>query len=73
MEEEEEKNEEKEEEEQQQVCPVCGQMYVDPMVTKCGHIFCEKCIKGKMKCDLCGEATGGTFNSARKLLNKRRN
>ncbi|GAB7360199.1 hypothetical protein MBLNU230_g7960t1 [Neophaeotheca triangularis] len=54
-------------------CVICKGDYKMPIVTKCGHYFCEKCAftrygKEKKKgCAQCGADTGGTFNVARKL------
>lgn len=27
------------------VCPICKTAFVDPVTTKCGHTFCQECIK----------------------------
>ncbi|KAK3676167.1 RNA-splicing factor [Recurvomyces mirabilis] len=54
-------------------CIICKEDYKRPIVTKCGHYFCEKCamvryMKEKKKgCANCGVDTGGTFNVARRL------
>lgn len=54
-------------------CVLCKEDYKRPVVTRCGHYFCEKCamvryMKEKKKgCAQCGADTGGTFNVARKL------
>ncbi|KAK0911084.1 RNA-splicing factor [Friedmanniomyces endolithicus] len=54
-------------------CIICKEDYKRPVVTRCGHYFCEKCamsryMKGKkVQCANCGTDTGGTFNVARKL------
>ncbi|KAK5712910.1 RNA-splicing factor [Elasticomyces elasticus] len=54
-------------------CIICKEDYKRPVVTRCGHYFCEKCamtryMKGKKTmCANCGADTGGTFNTARKL------
>ena len=54
-------------------CIICKEDYKRPIVTKCGHYFCEKCamtryMKEKKKgCAACGADTNGTFNVARKL------
>ncbi|CAK4033809.1 Pre-mRNA-splicing factor cwc24 [Lecanosticta acicola] len=54
-------------------CIICKESYKSPMVTKCGHYFCEKCatnryMKEKKKtCAACGTDTGGSFGVARKL------
>ncbi|KAL1826168.1 hypothetical protein ACET3Z_012946 [Daucus carota] len=38
-------------------CPVCMGPYVEEMSTKCGHIFCKKCIRASIavrgKCPTC--------------------
>lgn len=54
-------------------CIICKEDYKRPVVTKCGHYFCEKCamtryMKDKKKaCANCGADTHGTFNTAKKL------
>jgi RING finger protein 113A len=54
-------------------CIICKEAYKNPVVTKCGHYFCERCamtryMKEKKKtCANCGADTNGTFNVARKL------
>ena len=54
-------------------CIICKEPYKMPVVTKCGHYFCERCamtryMKEKKKtCANCGVDTNGTFNVARKL------
>ena len=62
-------------------CILCQGPYKSPIVTKCGHYFCEACAlkrhrtKGGKACAACGTDTGGTFNVAknlRKLLDKKR-
>lgn len=62
-------------------CIICKEPYKQPIVTKCGHYFCEACAlkrhktKGGKACALCGTDTGGTFSVAknlRKLLDKKR-
>ncbi|KAI5210428.1 hypothetical protein E4T39_00151 [Aureobasidium subglaciale] len=62
-------------------CIICKEPYKSPVVTKCGHYFCEACAlkrhksKGGKACANCGADTGGTFNVAknlRKLLDKKR-
>ena len=62
-------------------CIICKESYKTPVVTKCGHYFCEKCamtrcMKEKKKtCAACGADTNGTFHVARKLkelLDKKR-
>jgi len=54
-------------------CIICKGDYKMPMVTKCGHYFCEKCcmtryMKEKKKgCAQCGADTHGSFGVAKKL------
>ena len=52
-------------------CVICKGPYKDPVVTRCGHYFCEACALGRYKrdpsCAVCGSGTGGVFNGARKL------
>ncbi|KAG4304873.1 hypothetical protein PORY_001548 [Pneumocystis oryctolagi] len=52
-------------------CFICREEYVHPIVTKCGHYFCEACaIKRYRKnpnCIICGAGTSGIFNAAKKL------
>jgi RING finger protein 113A len=55
-------------------CIICKGDYKLPVITKCGHYFCEKCamqryMKGKKEkgCAQCGADTYGSFGVARKL------
>ena len=54
-------------------CIICKEPYNTPVITKCGHYFCEKCAMGrymkekKRTCAACGADTGGTFHVAKKL------
>jgi RING finger protein 113A len=55
-------------------CVICKGDYKMPVITKCGHYFCEKCamqryMKGKKEkgCAQCGADTYGSFGVARKL------
>jgi len=54
-------------------CVLCKGDYKMPVITKCGHYFCEKCamqryMKEKKKgCAQCGADTYGSFGVARKL------
>ncbi|WPH02984.1 Hypothetical protein R9X50_00585600 [Acrodontium crateriforme] len=54
-------------------CIICKEAYKRPIVTRCGHYFCEKCAmtrymkEKKRTCANCGADTNGTFNVARKL------
>lgn len=60
-------------------CIICRESYKDPIVTKCGHYFCESCALKRYRkdpsCAACGAGTGGVFNVAKglkKLLEKKR-
>ena len=60
-------------------CFICKKSYTNPIVTKCGHYFCESCALQRYKknpnCSACGAGTGGVFNAAKKLnklLDKKR-
>ncbi|KAI8642968.1 hypothetical protein BD408DRAFT_163502 [Parasitella parasitica] len=55
-------------------CLICRQEFTNPVVTRCGHYFCETCaIKNYQKspkCFACGAPTQGVFNTAKKMLAK---
>ncbi|KAI9206797.1 uncharacterized protein BJ171DRAFT_409418, partial [Polychytrium aggregatum] len=55
-------------------CLICREPFKDPVVTKCGHYFCELCAiknhKKSPKCFMCGASTNGVFNVARELKAK---
>ena len=60
-------------------CLLCKRPYANPIVTKCGHYFCEACALQRYRrnpaCAACGAGTGGVFNGAksfRKLLERKR-
>lgn len=52
-------------------CIICKGNYKSPIVTKCGHYFCESCALQRYrkdpKCAACGAGTGGVFNVAKRL------
>lgn len=55
-------------------CFICRQPFVDPVVTKCKHYFCEHCAlkhhsKSK-KCFVCDQPTLGIFNTAHEIRKK---
>lgn len=61
------------------VCIICNGPYREPVITRCGHYFCEPCALGRYRrdptCAACGAGTNGVFNSAKrlkKLLEKKR-
>jgi RING finger protein 113A len=53
-------------------CFICRDGFRDPVVTNCGHYFCQKCAvdhyRDSIKCAACGKPTGGVFNRAVKLI-----
>ncbi|KAK3990860.1 hypothetical protein QBC44DRAFT_324308 [Cladorrhinum sp. PSN332] len=53
------------------VCLICKEDYKSPVVTRCGHYFCEGCALKRYRkdpgCAVCGVGTGGVFNAAKKL------
>ncbi|KAG9288367.1 hypothetical protein G9A89_021398 [Geosiphon pyriformis] len=55
-------------------CLICREEFKSPVVTKCGHYYCEKCAlqnySQNPKCFACGAPTNGIFNSAKVLLQK---
>ncbi|MDI1492239.1 MAG: RNA-splicing factor [Ramalina farinacea] len=60
-------------------CIICKEGYKQPIVTKCGHYFCEGCALGRYRknpnCAACGAGTNGVFNGAKqlkKLLERKR-
>ncbi|KAL9077360.1 MAG: hypothetical protein Q9161_000205 [Pseudevernia consocians] len=60
-------------------CIICKKPYMNPIITKCGHYFCEACALQRYRknpsCAACGAGTGGVFNGAknlRKILDRKR-
>jgi RING finger protein 113A len=60
-------------------CIICKGPYKSPIVTRCGHYFCEACALKRYRkdpgCAACGAGTNGVFNAAKrlqKLLDKKR-
>jgi hypothetical protein len=54
-------------------CFLCRQAFVHPVMTACGHHFCEACAlernrSGNTHCAICGKQTFGLYNKARKLI-----
>ncbi|ATY61767.1 CCCH and RING finger [Cordyceps militaris] len=52
-------------------CIICEGDYREPVLTRCGHYFCEPCALKRYRkdptCAACGVGTNGVFNSAKKL------
>ncbi|KAK0612650.1 hypothetical protein B0T17DRAFT_544216 [Bombardia bombarda] len=52
-------------------CGICRAPYKAPVVTRCGHHFCEACALRRYRrdpgCAACGAGTGGVFNAAKRL------
>lgn len=52
-------------------CIICEQPYREPIVTRCGHYFCEPCALKRYRkdptCASCGASTNGVFNSSKRL------
>ncbi|CAD6233451.1 GSCOCG00007200001-RA-CDS [Cotesia congregata] len=53
-------------------CFICRNTFVDPIVTKCKHYFCEKCAleqyKKTTRCFVCNTQTNGVFNPAKEII-----
>lgn len=59
-----EETEEKDDEDIPFACYVCRKPFTDPVKTKCGHFFCERCAlkKCKVECQVCAQKTGAAFS-----------
>ncbi|KAL8284635.1 hypothetical protein RB600_009178 [Gaeumannomyces tritici] len=60
-------------------CIIRREAYKQPVVTRCGHCFCEPCALKRYRKDptyvACGSGTNGVFNNAKrfqKLLDRKR-
>ena len=55
-------------------CPICRQVFTNPVVTKCKCYFCEKCAlehyRKSQRCYECGKQTSGMFNPAKDLIER---
>uniref|UniRef100_A0A224Z801 RING finger protein 113A n=1 Tax=Rhipicephalus zambeziensis TaxID=60191 RepID=A0A224Z801_9ACAR len=55
-------------------CLLCRKSFVDPVVTKCKHYFCEKCAlkhyKKTTRCYVCSQQTNGVFNPAKEIIQR---
>lgn len=61
------------------VCLICRGPYRAPVITRCGHYFCDPCALQRYRkdpsCAQCGAGTNGVFNSGKrlqKLLDKKK-
>uniref|UniRef100_T1HQ10 Ring finger protein n=1 Tax=Rhodnius prolixus TaxID=13249 RepID=T1HQ10_RHOPR len=58
-------------------CFICRGSFVNPVVTKCKHYFCEKCAldnyKKSTRCYICNTQTNGVFNPAKEIIEKLKN
>ena len=34
-------------------CPICFELVFEPVLTSCGHLFCQRCVRGQTKCPTC--------------------
>ena len=58
-------------------CHICRNHFTNPIITTCGHYFCEQCIMDRVRnesetCPICSKDTHGVFNQPTKLINKKR-
>jgi RING finger protein 113A len=58
-------------------CFICRKAFQEPIVTPCGHYFCQKCILQSVMdkstaCPICSKDTNGVFNHPAKLVAKKR-
>ncbi|CAI5535385.1 unnamed protein product [Closterium sp. Naga37s-1] len=55
-------------------CFICRQPFVDPVVTKCRHYFCEHCAlkhhSRNKNCFVCEQPTQGVFNTAHDIIKR---
>lgn len=55
-------------------CLLCRKSFVDPVVTKCKHYFCEKCAlkhyRKTTRCYVCSQQTNGVFNPAKEIIQR---
>mmetsp|Transcript_10423 Transcript_10423/g.20681 ORF Transcript_10423/g.20681 Transcript_10423/m.20681 type:complete len:351 (+) Transcript_10423:210-1262(+) len=58
-------------------CHICRGPFHNPIVTTCGHYFCERCMlqrirEGNAGCPVCQKDTHGVLNFPQKLVGKKR-
>lgn len=58
-------------------CAICNTLWLEakfPVVTSCGHSFCERCAlqhnAKESTCFTCGKDTGGMFNAAKNIIKR---
>ena len=34
-------------------CPICLELVYEPVLTSCGHLFCQRCVRRQTKCPVC--------------------
>lgn len=53
------------------ICRICEQIFSSPVVTTCGHYFCERCALSNYSingnCFVCNKPTNGIFNECPKM------
>ncbi|RWS23652.1 RING finger protein 113A-like protein [Leptotrombidium deliense] len=64
----------KEEDEVPFKCLLCRESFVNPVVTRCKHYFCEKCaldnFRKSTRCFAYGVQTSGLFNPAKEIIKR---
>ena len=59
-------------------CHFCRGAFKDPIVTQCGHYFCQVCVLKRVQeecdptCPICNQDMNGVFNYPTKLVNKKK-
>jgi RING finger protein 113A len=58
-------------------CHLCRNFFNEPIVTNCGHYFCQSCLLEHLKmnntlCPVCTKDTAGVFHEPTKLMSKKR-
>jgi RING finger protein 113A len=57
-------------------CFICREAFIDPVITQCGHYFCQTCAFDRNrltnKCAACDKPTFGIFNKAWKIIRRQK-